>query len=260
MTRHLRVVYYSALLHLRLLATESFAMVVMAAWPILLASVSIYMLRHRPDFEVSYVVVGTTLSGLWSQVLLFGSNIVISDRFSGRLEYLAASPAPLFASMGGRMLGFLVYSLISAVVSYGTAAWLFGYPLTIHHPLAFSISAILTLASLWATGMVLAPLSFLWIAFGRYLTGLEFPLYILCGFLFPITLLPAWLHPVSYALPPFWGAAALHGASSGDLRLEDLVLTWLLVLFSCVGAVLLSRWLFSICLARSRREGLLGAV
>jgi hypothetical protein len=38
----------------------------------------------------------------------------------------------------------------------------------------------------------------------QWQNAMEFPVYILAGFLFPIALLPDWTGPISYALPPYW--------------------------------------------------------
>jgi ABC-2 type transport system permease protein len=40
----------------------------------------------------------------------------------------------------------------------------------------------------------------------------RFPMIFLCGLFFPVAELPAWLRPVSYALPLTYGADVLHGS------------------------------------------------
>lgn len=43
----------------------------------------------------------------------------------------------------------------------------------------------------------------------------RFPMIFLCGLFFPVESLPAFLRPVSYLLPPTYGADILHGAVRG---------------------------------------------
>jgi ABC-2 type transport system permease protein len=43
----------------------------------------------------------------------------------------------------------------------------------------------------------------------------RFPMIFLCGLFFPVAALPAFLRPVSYALPITYGADALHAAVHG---------------------------------------------
>jgi ABC-2 type transport system permease protein len=45
---------------------------------------------------------------------------------------------------------------------------------------------------------------------------LEYPGWLLCGFLVPITLFPAWVTWISRALPLTWGMEAARQASAGD--------------------------------------------
>jgi len=168
---------------------------------------------------------------------------------------MAASPAPLVVVFGGKMLGNLAISLGAMLLSYSIGAWLFGYSLAIHDPLGFGVSALLALFSLWSMGMLFVPLPLVSPAVSQFLTGLEYPVYILCGFLFPVLLLPIWLLPVSYALPPYWAALALHGTSSGDLQASGIWMVWLILLITSAAALALAAWLLRILLARARRQG-----
>lgn len=260
MRHYLRVALLTARVQLQQLAVEGFIWIVVLAQPFAVAVAALYMLRHRPDFEATYVVVGSGLSGILSVVIFSGSWALANERLSGNLELLEAAPVPLFVIVAGKMLGNLALSLGSMVVSYGIAAWLFGYPMAVRQPLAFAVSLVLALVALWAMGVLLAPLAVLWPAAERLLSGTEYPVYILGGFLFPVALLPVWLLPVSYALPPYWAAQALHGAARGTLPLAELALAWLFLLVSSAVALALAAWLFRVLLVRARRQGLLAAV
>jgi ABC-2 type transport system permease protein len=45
--------------------------------------------------------------------------------------------------------------------------------------------------------------------------ALEYPGWLLCGFVVPLGLLPEWVHPVSWAIPTTWGMAAVRDAAAG---------------------------------------------
>jgi len=86
---------------------------------------------------------------------------------------------------------------------------------------------------------------------------MEFPIYILCGFLFPIALLPGWTTPISYILPPYWAARALHGTSSAGATLEQTLFAWgMILLFSFIDLLIASR-LFKIMLYKARVDATL---
>jgi ABC-2 type transport system permease protein len=90
-----------------------------------------------------------------------------------------------------------------------------------------------------------------------WVNALEYPMYILGGFLFPILLLPGWSNPLSYVLAPYWAARVLHATSSGGATLPDILLSWTMMLvLSClyIGA---SYRLFKIVLRRARVDATL---
>jgi ABC-2 type transport system permease protein len=40
--------------------------------------------------------------------------------------------------------------------------------------------------------------------------------WLICGFLVPLDLLPDWVRPIAWLLPPTWGATAVRAAAVGD--------------------------------------------
>lgn len=223
--------------------------------PFFIAVTAMYMLRHRPDFDPMFVVVGSGLSGLWSTALFEGNWAIQNERWLGTLELVIATPAPLLLTIGGRMAGSMVFSLCSMGLSYGVGAWLFGYTLTLRDPLGFVVSLALGLVSLWGVAVLLAPIGILWRAASRLLGVLEYPIYTLAGFLFPVIFLPAWTNPLSYALPPYWAAVALHSTSSGSPG--DLPLALALLVGTTVADIWLAHLLIDAVLDRARRRGTL---
>lgn len=256
----LRVALQSARLQLQVMAREPFVMVLALLQPFFIAVTAMFMLRYQPGFDPVYVVVGGGLAGIWTVVLFAGSWVLAGERWQGTLELLEGSPAPMLIIVGGRMLANVAFSLLSMILSYSIGAWLFGYRIAFSQPAAFAVSLLLALLALWAMGMLFAPLSVLWPAAQRYLQGLEYPVYILSGFLFPVLLLPGWLRPVSYLLPPYWAAVALHGTGSGGITAPGLVGVWAVLLVTAAALVALAAWLLERFLVRARRNGTLSFV
>jgi ABC-2 type transport system permease protein len=88
--------------------------------------------------------------------------------------------------------------------------------------------------------------------------AMEFPVYVMCGFLFPIALLPGWTTPISYLLPPYWAAVALHGTSTGGASFNETLFAWcMMVLFSVIDLLIASR-LFKLMLYKARADATLG--
>jgi ABC-2 type transport system permease protein len=59
-------------------------------------------------------------------------------------------------------------------------------------------------------------------------TAFEFPVWLVCGFLVPVASLPDWVAPISWLLPPTWGAAAIRDAAFGGSPWGDIALCLLL--------------------------------
>jgi ABC-type multidrug transport system permease subunit len=71
-------------------------------------------------------------------------------------------------------------------------------------------------------------------------------------------MLPGWTTPVSYLLPPYWAAVALHGTSTGGAPLNQTFFTWgMLLLFSLIDLLIASR-LFKYMLYKVRADATLG--
>ena len=67
----------------------------------------------------------------------------------------------------------------------------------------------------------------------------RFPMIFLCGLFFPIERLPIFLRPLSYVLPPTYGADILHGTFSISNTMPMLIDFLLLIVF-CIGLFLIS--------------------
>ena len=140
------------------------------------------------------------------------------ERWTGTLELLIGQPTPIQIIVFGKNLANVLQSLLSMVASYIFAALFFDFSLMITQPLMFGISLLFTVLAFVSFGLIIAPIFVLNPGVQQWQNAMEFPVYILSGFLFPIALLPGWSTPLSYLLTPYWAARALHGASSGNVE------------------------------------------
>jgi ABC-2 type transport system permease protein len=180
------------------------------------------------------------------------------ERWTGTLEALVAVPTPFEVIVFGKNLANVTQSTLSMLLGYLIAAWLFGYHLSIVQPLNFLLSMMLSIFAFICFGLVIAPIFVMNPGVRAWQNAMEFPVFVLCGFLFPIALLPGWTTPISYLLPPYWAAVALHGTSSGDLAFGQLLFTWgMMLLFSLIDLFIASR-LFKLMLHKARVDATLG--
>lgn len=256
----LRTMLTVAQLHFKQMAVDSFVIFTVLIQPLLVALLGLFMLRKAADFAAIYVIVGSGLTGLWSGTLFFSTSSVNHERWAGTLEEIVGSPTALQVVVTGKVVANTVMSVSSMILGYVLAAALFGYQLTVLHPLPFAVSLLLGMFGLMATGLLIAPYMAMNLGAGRWVNALEFPMYIFGGFLFTILLLPGWTTPISYALAPYWAARALHATSSGQTSLADAYLSWAILLALSLVYLLISRWLFRRMLYRARVEATLGAM
>ncbi len=262
MTRRLwnygRVVVVAFEMWMRQTIRNSFVLFTILIQPLIVALLGLWMLRERGGDYAIFVVVGSGLTGLWSGVLFISGHSITGERWSGTLEMLVGVPTPLPVVVFGKNLANVALSFSAMVGSYALVSVLLGSPLSIAQPGLFALSIGFGLISFVSLGLVMAPLFLVNPEVRAWQNGLEFPIYILCGFLFPITLLPGWTTPVSYVLAPYWAARALHGASSGEAGLADIAFSWAIMLLLSVAYVLIAGWLFRVTLRKVREDATLG--
>ncbi len=237
---------------------DSFVFFTIFMQPLVIAVLALWMLRGRGGEYAMFVVVGSGLTGLWSGVLFMSGNSITWERWEGTLEPLASVPTPLPVIVAGKVMANIALSFSAMVIGYTLGSLLLGYPMRVGQPGLFFISLILGIASFASLGLIMAPLFLLSPATQALQNGLEFPVYLLAGFLFPVALLPGWTSPFSYVLAPYWAARALHGTSTGGATSAETLLAWGAMLALMLIYGLLSIVLFRRVLVKIRQDATIG--
>ncbi|MCL7451470.1 MAG: ABC transporter permease [Anaerolineae bacterium] len=212
--------------------------------------------------NAAYIYVGSILVGVsWA---------VIDDREHYQtLKYIYVSPIKFYFYLLGRGMARFLTGSLSVAITMGFGLLVLGLPIglgAIHWPY-LGASMVLGLASLAVLGLLLGAATLqmarhYW-SVGESVAG---ALYLMCGAIFPLDVLPAWLRPLGFALPlTYWleslrravlGAEAsraispsLAGLSDGQLLLILLVAT----LISSVMSIYFFRWSEH----RAREKGLI---
>lgn len=236
---------------------DSFILFAILVQPIIIAVLALFMLKDTAANAAMFVVVGSGLTGLWSSLLFISGNSINVERWQGTLESLVGVPTPFDVIVFGKNLANVVQSLLSMIVAYLLAAIFFDYSLRLDQPLFFFASLILSVFAFISFGLIIAPIFVMYREVQQWQNAMEYPVYILAGFLFPILLLPGWTTPLSYLLPPYWSAIALHGTSTANASLEQTMFAWLMmIVFSIIYLFIASR-LFKIMLYKARVDATL---
>jgi ABC-2 type transport system permease protein len=186
--------------------------------PLIFATLAYYLFKAgREPGTLLYAALSAGLMGIWS-VTLFGAGGAINyQRWQGVLEPLIAAPPPYVLILFPQTLAAStvgVYSLTSTLL-WGRIV--FGIPLHFAHPIAFVISVVVTIIALGLLGLVIGSSFILYREANALSNMLEFPVWILTGVIVPLSLLPGWVHYLSWGLAPTWGYRAIRaGALGGD--------------------------------------------
>jgi ABC-2 type transport system permease protein len=258
LAKYWRTILIVAEMNIRQQMADGFIIFTVVFQPIIIALLGLWMLKDKGVDAAMFVVVGSGLTGLWSSLLFISGNSINFERWTGTLESLVAIPTPFEVIVFGKNLANVVQSLLSMVLGYFIAAFAFGYSLEIQQPLLFMVSVVLAIIAFVSFGLIIAPIFVMNPGVRAWQNAMEFPVYVLCGFLFPIALLPGWTTPISYLLPPYWAAVALHGTSTGGASVNATLFVWgMMLLFSLIDLLIASR-LFRLMLYKARADATLG--
>ena len=193
--------------------------------------------------DLVYSVIGGGIMGMWSGLVFTSTFDIAADRYHGTLEMIVGSPTSLATVEAIRTLTNVLAGLVSLALAVTAAMAIFGYSLAGVNAWGAAVSLVLLLFSLWCIGVFLA--NFLaWSRINRsFVDYLEMPIAFLCGFMYPIRVLPAWLQAVAGVVPIRWALEALNESLLGTRDLAFLAGRWGMTLALSAACLLLTRWL-----------------
>jgi len=193
---------------------------------------------------------------------------VLEDREHFKtIRYVYTSPIPFWAYLVGRGFALAAVGLSATLITIAVGI------LVLHVPVVLPldripyvlVALVLGVAGLLAVGMILAGAIFLvsgeaW----RLPDAVGQALYLVCGAVFPISVLPDWLEPVARSIPiTYWLEAMRRGLlPPGAVRslpaLTDGAVLVVLALVT-VATAAVAALVYAMGLTRARRKGILDA-
>jgi ABC-2 type transport system permease protein len=238
--RTLRMLGVAWWLHVKMLAVSAFDGFFQVIWPLFFATTAFMVYRQAGDPDVMvYAGLGAAVMGIWSVIATTASSLLQRERWLGTLELLVAAPtrfALILVPMTTAMASLGLYSM-AATLLWG---WLlFDITVPVADPLLFVLSIVASILSIALIGFLLS------VAVVRYRTAwamgnlLEYPGWLVCGFLVPLSLFPDWVGWLAHALPPTWGMQAIRAsAAGGSPWIDVLMCLGLGIVYGLVGALL----------------------
>ena len=240
MTRNLRLLGVAWLLNVKQLMRSQFDGLLAIAWPLFFATIAFFMFEAGGDPDgLIYAAFGAAVMGIWTATSVAAGSALQRERWFGTLELLVAAPAHF--SLILLPLAFAT-SAIGVYCMATTLLWgrfVFGIDLPFEQPFLLALAIPATVLSIGALGFLIA------VSFARYRTAwalgsmTEYPIWLICGFLVPLTLLPGWVRPISRVLAPTWGMRAIRESATGGSPLPDIAMCLVLGgIYVAIGVVI----------------------
>ena len=238
--RAARLLSLGWLLHLKMLSRSAFDGILGVIWPLFFATTAFFMFRASDDpSTLVYAALGASVMGIWSATSVAASSALQRERWLGTLEILVAAPVHFSLVLLPITIAMSTIGLYSLAATLLWGRFLFGIDITVEHPVLFVLAVPATIASIGMDGYLLA------VTVVRYRTAwalgnaFEYPVWLVCGFLVPLSLFPDWVRPISWALPPTWGVDAIREAALGGSPLLEIALcVGLGTLYAAAGVLL----------------------
>ncbi len=223
MVRGLRLLLIGWLLQVKMLSRSSFNSVLAIVYPLFFATTAFFMYRAGARDALFYASLGASVMGVWGATSTSAGSALQRERRFGTLELLVAAPASFPLLMLPVTIAMSTVGLYSMATTLLWGRLLFGIHLHVAQPFLFGVGIVVTVLSIGLCGFLLA------VAFVRYRTAwalgnlLEYPVWLVCGFLVPIERFHSHaVRVISWLLAPTWGMDAIRAAAGGGSSLRYL--------------------------------------
>ena len=194
-------------MQMKMLWRSSFNSVLAVLYPLFFATVAFFMFQAGSPDALLYASLGASVMGVWGAVSTAAGSAMQRERWQGTLELLVTAPARFPLVMLPVTIAMSTLGLYSMAATLLWGRLVFGIGVHIVHPLVFCVAVVVTVLSIGVTGFLKA------VSFVRYRTAwalgnlFEYPVWLICGFLVPLSLFPGWVRPLAWLLAPTWGCA-----------------------------------------------------
>jgi ABC-2 type transport system permease protein len=238
--RTLRLVFVVWRLHLKMMSVSAFDGFMQIVWPLMFATSALLMVKVNNDPDtVTFTVIGVAMMGIWSAMATTASSMLQEERWAGTLELLVAAPTRFSLVLVPISMSMATLGLISVAATLLWARLVFGIWVPIQQPIEFVVAILVSVGSMSTLGFLLS------VTVVRYRTAwalgnvMEFPGWLVCGFVVPLALLPEWTRPISAVLAPTWGVGAARDAVGGSSPWPEIALCGLLgIAYWAIGALI----------------------
>lgn len=229
-------------MQLKLRQASAFDSFLAIVWPLFFATSIFLVYREQTDpAALMSAAVGSSVMGVWTAATTSAAGSLQNERQQGTLELLVLSPRSFPLTLVPLTLSMAVIGLYALVATMLWLRFVLGLHLVITDPIGFGIAGLATAVATAAMGFVLALSTVRYRSAWAIGAAVELPVWLICGFIVPLSHLPVWVAVVARFLPITWAVEAVHAAATGHGIWLDVGMTALLTAAFYAGGALLSR-------------------
>jgi ABC-2 type transport system permease protein len=202
--------------------------------PVITLSAYIYlykMVKAPPEYA-GFVVIGGTMLAFWANILWNMSAQFYWEKETGILEVYFVAPISRMAILLGMALGGFVNTTLRAVAILTAGTLIFHVPIMLNEPLTALLVFFLTIAALYALGMMFASLFMLYGREAWHTANLlQEPVQFLSGTYYPMSseVVPRFVQLLSSLIPLTFGLdgirrVAIQGQGIADIWVDVVAL------------------------------------
>jgi len=176
-----------------------------------LLAISVY----HSSVEAQYTVIGNAVQSMSFAAVFAVANITSQDKWQGTLQTLIVTPANRMALFIGRASFQIFMSAVIVVMAFLYADLVFGISFAHADFAALGITIVLTSVMMISFGLLISSIGLFMRTAMIVANIFLFLTMLVSGVNFPVSTLPGWLQPVSWAIPMTYGVMAARGAIQG---------------------------------------------
>ncbi len=212
-------------LQLKILLFSPFEGFLAVVFPLMFATAALLVYQVNGDPEaMRYAGIGAAAMGIWTSQTVSATTLVQRERRAGTLELVVAAPTPFSLVLLPITFAMATIGLYSVVATILWNRWIFDIRLQVESWPLFVLSILMATVTIALFGFLLSVTAVRYRTSWALGAALEYPGWLLCGFVVPLDLLPDVLRPLSWALAPTWAVEGMRAAAAGESPWADLAI------------------------------------
>ena len=198
----------------------------------------IYQNRSVEDFML-YAFIGAGITTFWGSICFSSASDMDREKWLGTMPMIFTSPIGFENIIFGKILGNTLWGIFSFGLNMLTVKILFNKSIQFASFSYFILITILMIVSMIAVGFMMAGLFTLSRKISILMNVIDYPIIMLTGMVFPISIFPKFIQYVSYLLSPTWAMEgyklAVQGGSNEELLRVAFILVVIIIFYFIIS-------------------------